>query len=1133
MGSIDGIKVTFDSLYLEGFGVYREAMKFKFSPGINVFAAPNETGKTSMIAGLTAVIFGLSHRQGILGAGVFNLNRFRNWDNPAVCRGELVFTSQGVKYVITRDFDTHRISLRKIEGTGDKHISGKVLVEGQHNPEARKPLEGYDEYLLDILGINGAELFHETFFVTQPLPETESIGADLQGLLSGSKGASFQEALENLRSNLKNITKYTGHNDRGVTARSMGRDGSLEQIRQKKMELATAINAGRESADSLIKVQIQYGNVEENLKKKRELLKNKTRVKEAWTTWRLLSNQYSESAEERDRLKKASDEALLFTERRSNLLEIVENEYKEFSGAPDLISDYLNELIELKKRVEEQKASINKVKGENDGYLIRNKELSDALDGYSKWIAFGSEPAERIRGIRREAAAAIKSWKKFQADMDRLNMLYQQIEKRFRIFQDATEDEIKAITSYKQIITELSSEVMKAEHKFETATQQLDDYREAKADYCERYRDINDLTPDIAAKAAEEKSLLLKEMHELKDRAALQPGVRNKQKKVTALISIAAGILISAAIGFYLVYMAYGIAVVVPAITFVFITLSSGTYLIFRSFNKSTASKMLISDDKQVEINAKIAETNKYLGTFSEADEIKLARLSERLKQMKDENRRLQDKSERINGIDITSLDSQLKKAMQKEHDYLDLTKKFTDVYGNEIQSSLNEWRELEQEKHRLKTETGNWSASILGCEQENASKADTCCEKMNKEWRELAVFINNITSDSTSISPNAVTATSADNLMKCIESIDELKWQELESTAEKITEMRKESELLEQRLEDCKKRIKEEEDRVKKYCEKISEYTKLLKQVLEANDYDPGLSLTRFTEYKERISAIEKIDGDLDRLLKSHSAVSVSDLGKKHSLSIDLSAGRMIKWQDHIDKYPGLPVPSDVEDVEKIQIKIQEIDNEIETAEKEIGELEEQRTVIFRHLARLEGENPINIAVAELELDEINAIEKDLLLQADAYTEAYKELDLAINEYRQTYKQRLEDKATACCCEVSLTKNRKVVFDDHLNLAIIENGRPITAYHLSKGARDQVYLSIRFAIANMLSDNCILPMIFDDPFTSTDSKRLEMFRHIMEKEGENRQIILLAHSDSYNGWGRSIAIERQPQSID
>ncbi len=72
--------------------------------------------------------------------------------------------------------------------------------------------------------------------------------------------------------------------------------------------------------------------------------------------------------------------------------------------------------------------------------------------------------------------------------------------------------------------------------------------------------------------------------------------------------------------------------------------------------------------------------------------------------------------------------------------------------------------------------------------------------------------------------------------------------------------------------------------------------------------------------------------------------------------------------------------------------------------------------------------------------------------INADALTLAYKELEEAINEYRQTYKERLENQASAYCQNISSRPGRTVKMDDSFNIGILEDGRHCTVEQISKG---------------------------------------------------------------------------------
>jgi len=84
-----GKKIVFQRLYLQGFGPYQEAVEIYFQPGTNNLVAENEKGKSTLAAGLTAIIFGLP---AVSDPAKFGLACYRNWKNPAACTGELEFT---------------------------------------------------------------------------------------------------------------------------------------------------------------------------------------------------------------------------------------------------------------------------------------------------------------------------------------------------------------------------------------------------------------------------------------------------------------------------------------------------------------------------------------------------------------------------------------------------------------------------------------------------------------------------------------------------------------------------------------------------------------------------------------------------------------------------------------------------------------------------------------------------------------------------------------------------------------------------------------------------------------------------------------------------------------------------------
>ena len=103
-------RVLWKNLKLVGFGRYRDGVSLQLSDGINPYIAGNEEGKSTLVAGLMAVLFGLPYSRSL---DKFGTERYRNWDGSSQFEGEVLFEVDDVTYRIWRDFDTHRISLSR------------------------------------------------------------------------------------------------------------------------------------------------------------------------------------------------------------------------------------------------------------------------------------------------------------------------------------------------------------------------------------------------------------------------------------------------------------------------------------------------------------------------------------------------------------------------------------------------------------------------------------------------------------------------------------------------------------------------------------------------------------------------------------------------------------------------------------------------------------------------------------------------------------------------------------------------------------------------------------------------------------------------------------------------------------
>jgi hypothetical protein len=297
-----------------------------------------------------------------------------------------------------------------------------------------------------------------------------------------------------------------------------------------------------------------------------------------------------------------------------------------------------------------------------------------------------------------------------------------------------------------------------------------------------------------------------------------------------------------------------------------------------------------------------------------------------------------------------------------------------------------------------------------------------------------------------------------------------------------------------------------------------------LVKTSIKMDLSDTEVVLKKYNEYKQVLHEQKIQLNKMDTLLQQSNIKTAEDLDSKIDFVTINLASILNNWKKYVDEHPGLPDAEIDQDTLALSEKMRNVEEEIKDLDSQINELSEQSYRNSQELGHLEGQNPVNIAEEEIRIKELE-VDKDLLgLKADALSVAYKELDSSIKEFNENYQQRLESKAGDYFNEISGNDSRRINISHNLDISVVDDGIDVLLDTLSRGAKDQLYLSLRFAVGDFLSNETMLPFIFDDTFTNTDIKRLERIREILESEKE-RQFFIISHLDIYKGWGKEIVI--------
>jgi energy-coupling factor transporter ATP-binding protein EcfA2 len=124
---------------------------------------------------------------------------------------------------------------------------------------------------------------------------------------------------------------------------------------------------------------------------------------------------------------------------------------------------------------------------------------------------------------------------------------------------------------------------------------------------------------------------------------------------------------------------------------------------------------------------------------------------------------------------------------------------------------------------------------------------------------------------------------------------------------------------------------------------------------------------------------------------------------------------------------------------------------------------------------------------------------------------------------------QPLEQRLTGAFAELTGDRGRQVFLDEHLQIAGI--GRARSEAHpfelLSQGAKEQLLLCLRIAVAQELAAVEPQVLILDDVLVNTDSVRQERVLDVLSSLATTLQVVVLTcHADRYRGAGTEVKIK-------
>lgn len=308
---------------LRHFGRFVDAA-FDFSSGINLVTGPNEAGKSTIMAAIPAVLYGLRDKE-----------RYRPWGREGGCSAALVLqTAKGTVVRLEREIISDRVTLSETDPQGTVLLSfeGKIAPLGRSSERAL-----YLEHLERITGHADEEIFRASLFFAQGSLEIDApgeIASRIKTLLSGCAEVDYDQVLESLHEDYFAITREN------PWGKDKAKDRELEEVRNRLKELEALWNSGRGHFAEEERLQQKIAAVREELTdKKAQLVEGKRYLEWVRRQWQLEEKEVS-LQKDYSRVQKVAGKV---EDLQEELLELQKN--LTYTGLPVEIPDSLPQLL--------------------------------------------------------------------------------------------------------------------------------------------------------------------------------------------------------------------------------------------------------------------------------------------------------------------------------------------------------------------------------------------------------------------------------------------------------------------------------------------------------------------------------------------------------------------------------------------------------------------------------------------------------------------------------------------------------------------------------------------------------------------------------------------------------------------
>ncbi|WP_353893211.1 AAA family ATPase [Proteinivorax hydrogeniformans] len=292
-------------------------------------------------------------------------------------------------------------------------------------------------------------------------------------------------------------------------------------------------------------------------------------------------------------------------------------------------------------------------------------------------------------------------------------------------------------------------------------------------------------------------------------------------------------------------------------------------------------------------------------------------------------------------------------------------------------------------------------------------------------------------------------------------------------------------------------KKYKTEQEKIEKELAMLGQRKQILSQQLE----DKNNKLSKLYSDTETKS--------LEQLKERYKKSKHKDelLSKMHKLKMEIS---LSPWErkeigKELEKIKGTDID---EKIGKYKIQKKDADNKIDNLLNEYGKLENQLDTL---------KNSQVLENLQYEKETLNSELTEALSHYYSLSIGKKILENAMEAHKNKRQPGVLDRASRYFKQITSNEYLKVVSDEEKNTfkAITKEGEKLLPTQLSRGTQEQLFLSIRLALAvEFAQANKPLPLVVDDIMVNFDKERRKQVLKVIKDVSKKIQILFFTCHD-------------------